>query len=152
MTAVNGISSAAARTTRQMAPERILIGVDFRQPSLAAASWAAAHFGESTIELAHVLPIPEVPAFLRPSMPALDDRLRTAAASPLPALRGFAGTLGAKDLSVQVRVGPPVDGLAEAAASFGAQLVVLGRKDSGREQGPDSRAPDSTTYCPGTRC
>ena len=128
MTAVNGISSTVARTTPQMAPERILVGVDFRQPSLAAARWAAAHFGKCTIELAHVLPIPEVPAFLRPSMPALDDRLRTAAASPLPALRGFAGTLGAKNLSVQVRVGPPVDGLAEAAASFGAQLVVLGRK------------------------
>jgi universal stress protein E len=111
-----------------MAPERILVGVDFRQPSLAAARWAAAHFGKCAIELAHVLPIPEVPAFLRPSMPALDDRLTTPAPSLLPALRGFAGTLGAEDLSVQVRVGPPVESLAEAAATFGAELVVLGRK------------------------
>jgi nucleotide-binding universal stress UspA family protein len=111
-----------------MAPERILVGVDFRQPSLAAARWAAAHFGTCAIELAHVLPIPEVPAFLRPSMPALDDRPRTAAASQLPALRGFAGTLRARELSVHVRVGSPVAGLAEAAAAFGAELVVLGRK------------------------
>ena len=118
-----------------MAPERILVGVDFRQPSLAAARWAAAHFGACTIELAHVLPIPEVPPFLRPSMPALDDRLETAAATPLPALRGFAGTLGAKDLSVQVRVGSPVDSLAEAAATFGADLVVLGRKAPGGSRG-----------------
>jgi nucleotide-binding universal stress UspA family protein len=128
MTAVNGIASAAERTTLQVAPERILVGVDFRQPALAAASWAAAHFGGCTIELAHVLPIPEVPRFLLRSMPALDDRLRTAAASSLPALRGFAGTLEAKDVSVQVRVGSPVDSLAEAAATFGADLVVLGRK------------------------
>jgi nucleotide-binding universal stress UspA family protein len=111
-----------------MAPERILVGVDFRQPSLAAARWAAAHFGTCAIELAHLLPIPEVPAFLRPSMPALDDRLTTTSASSLPALRGFAGTLGATNLSVQVRAGPPVDSLAEAAATFSADLVVLGRE------------------------
>jgi nucleotide-binding universal stress UspA family protein len=128
MTVVDCISSSAERTSPRMPPERMLVGLDFRQPSLAAARWAAAHFGACTIELAHVLPIPEVPAFLRPSMPPLDDRLKIAAASPWPALRGFAGTLGVKDLSVQVRVGPPVDSLAEAAATFGAELVVLGRK------------------------
>jgi nucleotide-binding universal stress UspA family protein len=128
MTAVNAIASSAVRTSPQRAPERIIVGVDFRQPSLAAARWAAAHFGTCAIELAHVLPIPEVPAFLRAVMPTLDDRLRTPAPSLLPALRGFAGTLGAKDLSVQVRVGPPVESLAEAAANFGAELVVLGRK------------------------
>jgi len=128
MTLVNYSASSAERPTPRMSPERILVGVDFRQPSLAAARWAAAHFGTCAIELAHVLPIPEVPAFLRPSMPALDDRLKTASASPLPALRGFAGTLGVKNLSVEVRVGPTVDSLAEAAATFGADLVVLGRK------------------------
>jgi len=118
-----------------MAPARILVGVDFRQPSLAAARWAAAHFEACAIELAHVFPIPEVPPFLRPLMPALDDRLKPAAANPLPALRGFAGTLGAKDLSVQVRVGSPVDSLAEAAATFDADLVVLGRKAPGGRRG-----------------
>jgi nucleotide-binding universal stress UspA family protein len=128
MTVVKAISSSAVSTSPQMAPERVLISVDFRRPSLAAARWAAAHFGTCAIELAHVLPIPEVPAFLRPVMPALDDRLQTAAPSLLPALRGFAGTLGAKDLSVQVRVGPPVESLAEAAAAFGAELVVLARE------------------------
>jgi nucleotide-binding universal stress UspA family protein len=128
MATVETISSSAVRTSPPRLPERILVGVDFRQPSLVAARWAAAHFGTCAIELAHVLPVPEVPAFLRPVMPALDDRLTTPAPSLLPALRGFAGTLGAKDLSVQVRVGPPVESLVEAAATFGAELVVLGRK------------------------
>jgi universal stress protein E len=128
MTAVKAISSSDMRTSPQRAPERILVGVDFRQPSLAAARWAAAHFGTCAIELAHVLTVPEVPAFVRPVMPALDDRLQTAAPSLLPALRGFAGTLGAKDLSVQVKVGLPIESLAEAAATFGAELVVLGRE------------------------
>jgi nucleotide-binding universal stress UspA family protein len=128
MTGVKAIASSGVRTSPQRAPERILVGVDFRQPSLAAARWATAHFGTCAIELTHVLPIPEVPAFLRPVMPALDDRLQTAAPSLLPALRAFAGTLGAKHPSVQVRVGPPIESLAEAAATFGAELVVLGRK------------------------
>jgi nucleotide-binding universal stress UspA family protein len=109
-------------------PERILIGVDFRQPSLAAAKWAALHFGEwARIELAHVLPVPEAPRFLQPLVP-LDDRLVSGTDGQLPALRGFAETLSCTDLSVHVRVGNPPDSLAELAGSLDAGLVVAGRK------------------------
>lgn len=119
---------AESRTSRALL-ERILVGVDFRQPSLAAARWAAAHFGScARIELAHVLSVPEVPGFLKPMMPALDDRLEIAVGGPLPGLRGFATTLSAQDLSVQVRVGPAVQSLADVARSIEADLVVLGRK------------------------
>ncbi len=115
-----------ATEERHVCLQRILVGVDFRQPSLAAAKWATAQFGAgAAIELAHVLPIPEAPGFLRPLMPALDDRLETA--RPLPSLRGFAETLGTEQLSVQIRVGPPVDTLLERARSFESDLVVLGR-------------------------
>lgn len=108
MTTGGQVSPWTGPKGRKALLERILIGVDFRQPSLAAARWATAHFGTcAQIELAHVLPIPEVPGFLRPMMPVLDDRLETASGSPLPGLRGFAATLGARDLSLQVRVGPP---------------------------------------------
>jgi hypothetical protein len=34
-----------ATEERQLCFQRILVGVDFRQPSLAAARWAAAQFG-----------------------------------------------------------------------------------------------------------
>jgi nucleotide-binding universal stress UspA family protein len=129
MTQVNHVSRPPERGISRPVLERMLVGVDFRQPSLAAARWAATHFGSCTrMELAHVLSVPEIPGFLKPLMPALDDRLEIAAASPLPGLRGFAATLGAKDLSVQVRVGPVVQSLADAARSLEADLVVLGRK------------------------
>jgi nucleotide-binding universal stress UspA family protein len=61
-------------------------------------------------------------------IPVLDDRLATAAGSPLPGLRGFAATLGATGLSVHVRVGHPVQSLGEVARNLQADLVVLGRK------------------------
>jgi nucleotide-binding universal stress UspA family protein len=109
--------------------QRMLVGVDFRQPSLAAAKWTAAHFGTNAkIELAYVLPVPEVPGVLRQAMPALDDRPGTCIANPLAALRGLAATLGAKHLSLQARVGPTVSALADVARTSEADLVVLGRE------------------------
>lgn len=125
-----------ASRNRRMCLRRILVGVDFRQPSLAAANWATAQFGAgAAIELAHVLPTPEVPDFLRPLMPALDHRLEAATARSLQGLRGFAETLRAKHLSVLMRVGRPVDRLLERAGSFGADLLVLGRMSASGNRG-----------------
>jgi nucleotide-binding universal stress UspA family protein len=135
MTLVTGSSLSGGPEIRQPVPERILIGVDFRQPSLAAAKWAAARFGGcARIKLAHVLPMPEVPRFLQPLVP-LDDRLVTGSESQLSALRGFAETLGGNELSMHVRVGHPADTLAELAGSLEAGLVVAGRKAVGGGRG-----------------
>jgi nucleotide-binding universal stress UspA family protein len=129
MVQTNHVSWPAEAGISQPVLERILVGVDFRQPSLAAARWAATHFGSCTrIELAHVLSVPEVPGFLKPMTPVLDDRLETAVGSPLPGLRGFAATLGAKNLSVHVRAGHTVQSLADVAGKLDVDLVVLGRK------------------------
>jgi nucleotide-binding universal stress UspA family protein len=128
MTLVTGSSVAGRAAVPPTIPERILVGVDFRQPSLAAAKWAAARFGPcASIDLAHVVPIPDVPRFLQPLVP-LDDRMVTGTESKLPALHGFADTLGSTDLSAHVRVGHPADTLAELAVSLQAGLVVAGRK------------------------
>jgi nucleotide-binding universal stress UspA family protein len=129
MIPVNHVPWSPEKRASRISIQRMLVGVDFRQPSLAAGKWAAAHFGtDAKIELAYVLPVPEVPRFLRQVMPVLDDRLETAIASPLGALRGFAATLGAKHLSLQARVGPTVTALADVARTSDADLVVLGRK------------------------
>ena len=129
MTQANRVSRHLERGVSSPALERVLVGVDFRQPSLAAAKWASTHFGSRTrIGLAHVRSVPEVPGFAEPVMPVLDDRLVTSVASPLPGLRGFAATLGASDPSIHVRVGPTVSSLAEMAGNLEADLVVLGRK------------------------
>jgi nucleotide-binding universal stress UspA family protein len=129
MTEVDHVPRAPERGISRPVLERILVGVDFRQPSLAAARWAVTHFGSCThIELAHVLSVPEVPGFLKPMMPVLDDRLAARFGSPLPGLRGFAATLGATDLSVHVRVGHAVQSLTDVAGNLEPDLVVLGRK------------------------
>lgn len=95
MTQANRVLRPPERGIFPPALERILVGVDFRQPSLAAARWASTHFGTRTrIGLAHVRSVPEVPGFANPMMPALDDRLERRVGSPLPGLRGFAATLG----------------------------------------------------------
>ena len=129
MTQVTHVTGYPERGVSQPALDRILVGVDFRQPSLAAARWAATHLGHRTrLALAHVQTVPELPGFLQPMMPALDDRLERRAGSPLPGLRGFAATLGARDHSIHVRAGHTVSSLADMAGNLEADLVVLGRK------------------------
>jgi nucleotide-binding universal stress UspA family protein len=129
MTHVNHVTGRSEREISRPVLERLLVGVDFRQPSLAAARWAATHFGSGTrIDLAHVVAVPEVPRFLESAVPALDDRLATAVGTPLPSLRGFATTLSASDLSAHVRVGHTVQSLADIAGDLQSDLVVLGRK------------------------
>ena len=87
---------------------RILVAVDFSQSSLAAARWAATHFGHGAeLELAHVAERPEVPHAGR-------------------ALSGLAETLRTRRISVQVLQGPRVPALAERALACRAELVVLG--------------------------
>jgi nucleotide-binding universal stress UspA family protein len=129
MTQVNRVAASPETEIAEPALDRMLVGVDFRQPSLAAARWAATHFGRRTrLALAHVQTLPEVPRFLQPIMPALDDRLVARFGSPLHGMRGFAATLGAPDLSVHMRVGDAVRDLADVAGNLEADLVVLGRK------------------------
>jgi nucleotide-binding universal stress UspA family protein len=129
MTQVNRFADSPGREIAEPALDRMLVGVDFRQPSLAAARWAATHFGRRTpLVLAHVQTVPEAPGFLQPVMPVLDDRLMARFGSPLPGLRGFAATLGVTDLSVHVRVGHVVQNLTDVAGNLETDLVVLGRK------------------------
>jgi nucleotide-binding universal stress UspA family protein len=128
MAQVNHVPGPPERGICRPALERILVGVDFRQPSLAAARWASTHFRSGTqVGLAHVRSVPEVPDFVKPMMPALDDRLERRVGSPLPGLRGFAATLGASNPSIHMRVGHTVSSLAEMAGNLEADLVVLGR-------------------------
>ena len=146
MVQANHVSGPAKAGMSQPVLERILVGVDFRQPSLAAARWAATHFGSCTrIELAHVLSVPEVPGFLKPMTPVLDDRLETAGGSPLPGLRGFAATLGAKDLSVHVRVGHTVQSLAEVARSL-RRILWYSAARRWMEIGAAARASDPAPH------
>ena len=87
---------------------RILVAVDFRQASLAAARFAATRLGSAAeIELAHVAEHPEVPNATR-------------------SLEGLAETLRPRRVAVRVLEGPRIPALAERAVAFEADLVVVG--------------------------
>lgn len=108
---------------------RVLVAVDFRQPSLAAARWVATHLNAvDEIELAHVVRRTELPPFLQGlSLPASAARRDPGLESVDRALQGLAGTLHWRRISVVTLEGHPVHALAGRAVATGADLLVLGR-------------------------
>ncbi len=106
---------------------RVLVGVDFRQPSLAAARWATTHLGDVSVELAHVVRRPEVPPFLRGLADPVTVRESLSEANASRALHGLAGTLPGRSVSLRTLEGALHQALAARAAEMGADLVVLGR-------------------------
>lgn len=107
---------------------RLLVGVDFRSPSLQAARWAAALAGpDATVELAHVLPR-HVAAHAAAAEAEAHRRL-------LAGLSGFASTLGAAPDQLHVRSGDPAEELCSLAESRGAGVLVLGRNLDGGDDG-----------------
>lgn len=99
---------------------RIVVGVDFSEPSLRAARWIASTFAPSAeIVLVHVGAPPTLSAFARPS--AADTR------PVYHALRGLAETLGRERTSTTIVLSTPARGLALVADDVGADAICLGR-------------------------
>ena len=108
--------------------QRVLIGIDFSEASLAAARWIARQFAaEAELILVHVIPVPPPPSFCRD---ILADR-QTLAAGAVPrlegGLRGFAATLPSARITTHLRVGRPFEQIAEVAEEMRADLIALGR-------------------------
>src|SRR5688500_12762348 len=105
---------------------RIVGGVDFSAPSIAAAKWAARYFAGARVSLVHTVFGPRPPSFLRGRLPAAElliESAREGAATRLDQLQSLAGG-GAE---VEVRIGRPTEELAAAAREHGADLIVVGR-------------------------
>src|SRR5689334_2366859 len=107
---------------------RVVVGVDFTDPSLSAARWVARRFApDAEVVLVHALPGPDTPSYLRPFLsPAVE---LSAAVAPVfyGGLRGLAGLIGAGRAHVYMAVGHPADVLARAAQQFDADVVCVGR-------------------------
>jgi nucleotide-binding universal stress UspA family protein len=116
-----------------MSFHRIVIGVDFSTASLNAVRWVAAHFApRAKLFLAHVVPRPHTPAFLRDRAPAQDDELEP---TLYPGLSGFADLAGARWTEVAVRHGRPEHELAAIAHDLRADLICVGRSQHRRGAG-----------------
>ena len=114
-------------------PDRIVVGVDFTEGSLAAAQWAARHLGrDATLTLVHVVAPPRTPNVrgLRPDrMPDPQRRLQARMESMSGALHGLARVIGRTSTEVEVRVGDPVVQLPAYAKTVDADLLVVGGND-----------------------
>lgn len=108
---------------------RVLVAVDFSTPSLAAARWVARHLApDAEIVLAHVLPVPNAPAFLRAHLRAPDQFVEAVSAPMRGGLEGLAEALGGdRRVQVELRVGEPAEELAALAAAHEVELICVGR-------------------------
>lgn len=116
--------------------DRIVIGVDFTEPSLAVVGWVGRHFAPvAELALLHVARMPTAPnvfdrAPIRPHGPnrfgtglgPAGDTTRALKG----ALRGLASLIGGTHVRVDVRAGDPATELAVYADLVDADLVVVG--------------------------
>ena len=117
--------------------DRVVLGIDFESPSLAAARWATAHVARGAHAiLTHAVALPEHSA-AHDAEPG--DGPTGALHHVTPTLHGglagVAGTLGIASHRVAVRPGRASRWLSEVANEAEASLVVLGRrKDANRKR------------------
>lgn len=103
--------------------DRIVVGVDFTEPSLAVAEWVARCLPKTAeLTLLHVTPVSAMPNVSGSTDHLSGERLRALRG----ALRGLASTMGRTRTEVEVRVGDPATQLATYANVVGADLVVVG--------------------------
>lgn len=110
---------------------RILIGLDFSEPSLTAARWAARDLApDATLRLIHVIDLPRPPAFLEGRYPPRERLLRLLREDAQRRVEEMARVLEAdrpgRAVEVEIREGRTHDELAAAATGWSADLVVVG--------------------------
>jgi nucleotide-binding universal stress UspA family protein len=106
---------------------RVVVGVDFSEPSEAAARWTAAHLARGAeLVLVHAVDVPEPPSFLRGRFPPRERLVETARTGADKRLRELSLALGAERIWLEVREGDAAEQLAAVAAEYGADLVVVG--------------------------
>lgn len=107
--------------------QRVVVGVDFSEPSQAAARWTAAHFAPGAeVVLVHVVDVPEPPSFLRGRFPPRERLVETARAGADRRLRELSLGLGAGRIWLEIREGDAVQELERVATEYAADVIVVG--------------------------
>ena len=109
--------------------DRVLVGVDFGDASIEAATWTARAFAPGAeIVLAHAIHVPEPPGFLSTLYPSAERALETAREGAELKLRELSRTIATGLVWPEVRVGAPEVVVAQVARDYGVDLIVLGRR------------------------
>lgn len=110
----------------------IVVGIDFAEPSLAAARWTARHLLGGKLVLAHSVWLPEPPRFLSGFYPPSATLIEGATRGAEERLRELSPTLE-RPAEAAVTVGRPEDRLPAIAEEINARLLVVG--SHGRRSG-----------------
>lgn len=110
-----------------MRMRKIVVGLDFSAPSIAAARWVSSQFApEAELILAHVIDLGQPPPFVSESRPP-DEVIETGARRyGEDRLQDVATFLSDRAIRTDVRVGRPHAVLREIAEEVGADLIVVG--------------------------
>jgi len=107
---------------------KIVIGIDFSDASLAGARWVAEHLApKAELLLVHVVPLPRPPIYLHEHIASTIDQRSTLVPRLYTALRGFADLLGNDRARVGIRTGVPWSAIASVADEVKADLICVGR-------------------------
>lgn len=110
--------------------DQVLLGIDFTEPSMAAARWVSRHFApEARLLVLHAIEIPRPPSFLEHGYPPRERLLEVAWEGADHRLAEIARTLaegrpGA--VHAEAREGRAADLLASVAEQSGADLIAVG--------------------------
>ena len=110
--------------------ERILVSVDFGDPSIVAARWTAEHFApDAEIILAHVIEPPPATRSNVMRFPSAETIVTKAHVDVDRRLQEMRRSLEPARARAEIRVGAPYDELAQLAITTRADLIVVGRQD-----------------------
>jgi len=107
--------------------QKIVVGLDFTDASLAAARWVATFAPDAEIVLAHVVREPRIPSYVRSQMPSTLESKASVPSGVRGGLRALANLIGGDRVRFDVLAGDPPTALAQLANQESADLLCLGR-------------------------
>jgi nucleotide-binding universal stress UspA family protein len=113
--------------------QRVVVGTDFSEASMAAARWVAKYLAPDVgIVLAHAVDLPKPPAFLRGLLPTPAVVTDNAVLGAEQRLADLALTLEGGRVEPVVRLGSSAEILVELARNHEADIIVVGGHGSRR--------------------
>lgn len=110
-----------------MRVQRVVVGVDFSEPSGAAVRWTARELApDAELVLVHAVDVPEPPSFMRGRFPPRETLTGTAREGADRRLRELSASLDVQRIWLEVRDGRADEVIGAVAAEYRADLVVTG--------------------------